>query len=43
MLGLNEQPQKVIQLQAFKKHIIDIIDYRVMDYYRKGYREEEDK
>jgi hypothetical protein len=34
LLALAEDLQEVIHLSAFKKHMKDAIDYRVMSYYR---------
>ena len=40
-LALNEQLSEVIKMPAFQRHMKDIIDYRVMNYYRMRFNDEE--
>lgn len=36
LISLNSQLEELTTLQAFAKHMKDIIDYRTADYFRKG-------
>ena len=38
-LALREEMKDVIQEDAFRKHMKDIIEYRTMEYYRRRYME----
>lgn len=40
ILALNEQLCNVINTEAFKKHMKDIIEYRTIEYYRRRYQGE---
>ena len=40
VLALRDNMQEVIENEAFVRHIKDAVEYRVMDYYRRRYRNE---
>lgn len=40
-LGIREDMKAVIQNEAFKKHMKDILEYRTMEYYRRRYEAKE--
>ena len=40
VLALNDQLSEVVKLPAFERHMKDIIDYRVMNYYRTRFDDE---
>jgi len=42
-LALREDLRDAMRLTSFAEQMKDVIDYRVMDYYQRRYREEADR